>query len=70
MNKIPICKLIENLEKMRKKACCYGPDAKVCDCKYGASNEGEETGCPELRCAIEYLRELQTIDDKDKEEGI
>lgn len=23
------------LEQVRKRICAYGPDAKVCDCKYG-----------------------------------
>ena len=46
---------IDGLEKLRAKICGYGPKAKYCDCKYGASREGEETGCPELRSAIWLL---------------
>jgi hypothetical protein len=46
--------LIEGLETIRKRLCCYaGP---TCDCKFGASGKGEETGCPEIRQAITLLR--------------
>lgn len=47
-------RLIEGLEAIRKRLCVYpGP---TCDCKFGASGKGEQTGCPEVRQAIEYLK--------------
>jgi hypothetical protein len=50
-------KLITNLTKMQKALCCYmGP---TCDCKYGfdkIGTAGEQTGCPELREAVEILQ--------------
>ena len=45
----------EALQKLLKNICSYG-GGKVCDCKYGFSSKGEQTGCPELRCALEVLR--------------
>jgi len=50
-----ISETTEGLEKLRKQLCGYGPNAKFCDCKYGATRQGEETGCPELRSAIWHL---------------
>ena len=45
--------LLENLETLRSSLCCYrGP---TCDCKFGASRKGEQTGCPEIRQAIAYI---------------
>jgi hypothetical protein len=49
-------RLIAGLEELRKRVCEYGPLARTCDCKFGASGEGEQSGCPELRQAIEYLK--------------
>jgi hypothetical protein len=48
--------LIECLETLRKRLCLYGSMATTCDCKFGASGKGEESGCPEIRQAIAYLR--------------
>lgn len=52
--------LIANLERMRSRACVYGSDLdgprERCDCKYGGSGTGEQTGCPELRQAIKILQ--------------
>lgn len=49
-------RLIENLERMRQQRCGYGStlegEGARCDCKFGASGKGEQTGCPELRQAI------------------
>ena len=49
---------LKDLEKLRSQLCCYGPQAKHCDCKYGADIKagGEETGCPEIRAAIEIIK--------------
>jgi hypothetical protein len=39
------------LRLAQRAVCTYmGP---TCDCKYGASGEGEQTGCPELRDLID-----------------
>ncbi len=37
--------------RLAQRATCtyFGP---TCDCKYGASGKGEQTGCPELRTLI------------------
>lgn len=63
--------VIDSLKKIRKHLCCYKADhGKLCDCKYGASEAGvvgkdglgrigEESGCPELYEAIEYLEALK-----------
>jgi hypothetical protein len=48
--------LIANLETLRRRLCEYGPDAERCDCKYGASGRSEQSGCPELRLAIEWVK--------------
>lgn len=48
------------LEKMRKKLCMYRSQSR-CDCKYTKETNrttGEETGCPELRCAIALLEAM------------
>lgn len=50
--------LIESLERLRWQLCDY-VDQPTCDCKYGASGRGEQTGCPELRDAIYTLRGLR-----------
>jgi len=48
--------LIAGLERIRRSLCSYPGDA--CDCKFGANMlpNSEQTGCPELRIAIESLR--------------
>jgi len=56
--------LIENLEKTRMRLCCY-MSKNFCDCKYGASGNGESTGCPELRSVISLLR-IMTEKEYDK----
>jgi hypothetical protein len=46
-------KLINNIENIRKRLCCYmGPR---CDCKYGGTGQGESTGCPELYMVLNLL---------------
>lgn len=42
-------RLIDGLEKLRQSLCPYRAPGHTCDCKYGASLRGEQTGCPELR---------------------
>jgi hypothetical protein len=49
---------LAGLETLRKRLCQYGPNADRCDCKYGASGQGEESGCPELREAIAILEKV------------
>lgn len=47
--------LLAGLELIRQRLCCYG--GPTCDCKYGASGKGEQTGCPELREAMVLVAE-------------
>ncbi len=49
---------IAALKLARKAVCCYSCDT-YCDCKYGATGIGEQTGCPEIR---ELIYELESID--------
>lgn len=30
----------------------------MCDCKYGASMQGEQTGCPEIRDVIDFFENM------------
>jgi hypothetical protein len=48
--------LIENIEKIRENLCSYFGSS--CDCKYGANNKSEQTGCPELRMVLELLKNM------------
>lgn len=52
--------LLTNLEKLRQSLCCYAstpyPATRTCDCQFGASGQGEQTGCPELRQVIAIIR--------------
>ena len=54
-------KLIENLHKMQRHACCYDMGhpfnpPPTCDCKYGYDpKDSEQTGCPELRTVVALL---------------
>jgi hypothetical protein len=61
-------RLLEGLENIRERICCYiGP---ICDCKYGIKKmkpgpiehfkwpRGERTGCPEIKMAMCLLSEL------------
>lgn len=58
------------LESARRRLCLYGPEAEICDCKYGIGENlmltgdyrptGEQTGCPELRSAIHLLLHPRT----------
>lgn len=50
--------LVYNLEALRKRLCCYSPGISFCDCKYGATGQGEKTGCPELRSVIVLLKNM------------
>lgn len=45
--------LIGNLEALRVRLCCYMGSS--CDCKFGATGKGEQTGCPEIRQAIAII---------------
>lgn len=45
--------LVAGLEAVRARLCGY--IGERCDCKFGASGVGEQTGCPEVRQAIAYL---------------
>lgn len=67
MNMASIDETIEALEKIRLGVCCYH-STSFCDCKYGVAQAksrqpwedgGEVTGCPELRSAMIYLKELK-----------
>lgn len=51
-------RLLAGLEALRHSACPYSRPQHGCDCKYGASLSGEQTGCPELREAIHLLAAL------------
>lgn len=53
-------RLAESLERLRQHLCGY-VGQPTCDCKYGASGRGEQTGCPELRDAIDYLRTARPV---------
>ena len=52
---------LEGLERVRKGLCCYLGDR--CDCKYGFDGTqrpgGEQTGCPEIRAAMEHIQQLR-----------
>lgn len=54
MFRLAQAELLNNLEDLRKRLCPY-VGGTSCDCKYGASGKGEQTGCPELRAAMELL---------------
>jgi hypothetical protein len=54
-------RVIEGLEALRRSICGY-PQMNSCDCKYGASLRGEQTGCPELRYAISVLQSLPELE--------
>ena len=59
--------LIENLERLAGRLCEYSHDGKLpstCDCKYGASGVGEETGCSEVRAAIELIKEYEEMENE------
>lgn len=51
--------LLVALKALRRKVCCYSGGEDFCDCKYGFDGTqnrlSEQTGCPELRTAIELL---------------
>lgn len=65
--------LIKSMTILQRSVCCYDtyvfrPDApppEFCDCKYGATNfkadrafGGEQTFCPELRCVVQLLENI------------
>lgn len=66
--------ILKAIELLQRKQCCYDSFGVVkepsepppmCDCKYGYSGEenyGEDTGCPELRCAAEILKLMSDIE--------
>lgn len=46
--------LLANLERLRRRLCCYMGDS--CDCKFGATPvTSEQTGCPEIRQAMAII---------------
>jgi hypothetical protein len=59
-------RLIENLEKLRRRCCCYMTidDDSPCDCKYDPSEDTkvpfpiENNGCPEIRLVIKLLENM------------
>jgi len=58
--------LRKNIELIQRRMCSYDnfsfdPECeppRFCDCKYGASGRGEQTGCPELRCMLVLLENM------------
>jgi hypothetical protein len=55
-----LARVIEGAERVQRTICAYGGSVP-CDCKYGASFKGEQTGCPELRDAIGLLRNIGRV---------
>jgi hypothetical protein len=52
--------LIEGLKKHKKLICQYGQDfGERCDCKYGGSGKGEDSGCPEITMVIAGLQQMK-----------
>ena len=53
--------LIEGLKKLGARLCSYTAPGKEwvsrCDCKFGGSGKGEETGCAEIRAAVKLISE-------------
>ena len=50
---VPQDELVANLLQMKKRICCYmGP---TCDCKFGGTGIGEQTGCPEVSVAAKII---------------
>ena len=56
MTRLPQQELIRALRFVRTCVCGYLGNR--CDCKYGASGSGEETGCPEIRQAIALVEAM------------
>jgi hypothetical protein len=53
--------LIAGLQRIGDRLCQYGPLGtfpRRCDCKYGASSHGEESGCPEVALAAELVNAM------------
>jgi hypothetical protein len=67
MKDMPIPKLIEALEVIRKRLCAYRDGKGFCDCKFmipgvdarPLSERGN--GCPEIALAIEKLKEYEEL---------
>lgn len=64
--------IILGLYKIRAMLCGYRPpdpenypieNTWFCDCKYGATGKGEQTGCPEVISAIEFLGYQSALSD-------
>lgn len=54
---LPLDELIDNLDRVRRQQLCGYTGGDPCDCKFGANaRRHEQTGCPEVRQAIEILR--------------
>jgi len=74
MSYIKTEKLIDGLEALRKSLCAYGSLANRCDCKFGISEKttkgSEQTGCSELRQAIEMLKQKSTTEENLLNEAI
>ena len=57
--------LIDGLISLQHRTCLYGigqqdkskPTGR-CDCKYGSSGRGEQSGCPELRTVIGIIQQM------------
>ena len=65
---VPMPELLEGLGRLRRRLCNYqASDEHGCDCKYGATGRGEQSGCPEVRAAIELLKggQIGTLDGLD-----
>jgi hypothetical protein len=60
--------LLETMVLLQRNHCSYDfyridHESKppiMCDCKYGfvGKTNGEQTGCPELRCVVELLKAM------------
>ncbi len=63
-----VAQVIRGLEAVRRSVCAYGPNADRCDCKYGRSDkiQGEQTGCPELRAAIDMIMAIHAAPKHDE----
>lgn len=58
-------RLVNSLEKIRKRLCCYSPETIICDCKYISDDNlpmpsfgGEDSGCCEVRMAMLLINKM------------
>lgn len=50
--------LVAGLQRVGDRICHYGPLGtwpRRCDCKYGATSQGEDSGCPEVALAANLI---------------